>query len=145
MPQVGEPEPSWDDGAAQSAAAVEHRHRVEREREIACYLLMVGLPPHCASTCPGAKQHIVCAAPALRCPSAAQLHAVPHDDRGCGTCPQAVYDASPLVRAEVAVGLARLAQSHSVLFQVRHAYKTVTTCSKCSCIAAACSRGCSAA
>ena len=31
---------------------------------------------------------------------------------------QAVYDASPLVRAEVAVGLARLAESHSVLFQV---------------------------
>ena len=32
---------------------------------------------------------------------------------------QAVYDASPVVRAEVAVGLARLADSHSVLFQVR--------------------------
>ena len=31
---------------------------------------------------------------------------------------QAVYDASPLVRAEVAVGLARLAEAHSVLFQV---------------------------
>jgi hypothetical protein len=32
---------------------------------------------------------------------------------------QAVYDASPLVRAEVAVGLARLAEAHSVLFQVQ--------------------------
>ena len=31
---------------------------------------------------------------------------------------QAVYDASPVVRAEVAVGIARLADSHSVLFQV---------------------------
>ena len=31
---------------------------------------------------------------------------------------QAVYDASPVVRAEVAVGLARLAVSHSLLFQV---------------------------
>ncbi len=31
---------------------------------------------------------------------------------------QAVYDASPLVRAEVAVGLARLAEAHAVLFQV---------------------------
>ncbi|CAK0786809.1 hypothetical protein CVIRNUC_010023 [Coccomyxa viridis] len=30
---------------------------------------------------------------------------------------QAVYDASPVVRAEVAVGLARLAVSHSLLFQ----------------------------
>ena len=47
IPQVGEPEPSWDDGAAQSAAAVEHRHRVEREREIACYLLMVPPPAAC--------------------------------------------------------------------------------------------------
>lgn len=47
IPQVGEPEPSWDDGAAQSAAAVEHRHRVKREREIACYLLMVPPPAAC--------------------------------------------------------------------------------------------------
>ena len=54
IPQVGEPEPSWDDGAAQSAAAVEHRHRVEREREIACYLLMVPLP--------AARQHTPCRA-----------------------------------------------------------------------------------
>lgn len=38
----------------------------------------------------------------------------------CPVCvAQAVYDASPVVRAEVAVGLARLADSHSVLFQVR--------------------------
>ncbi|EIE23195.1 ARM repeat-containing protein [Coccomyxa subellipsoidea C-169] len=53
-----------------SASVPEHRQRVEREREIACYLLL------------------------------------------------AVYDASPLVRAEVAVGLARLAEAHAVLFQV---------------------------
>ncbi len=38
---------------------------------------------------------------------------------------QAVYDASPLVRAEVAVGLARLAESHSVLFQVHILYLPV--------------------
>lgn len=41
-PQVGGPEVSWDDGAAAaSAAGSEHRLRVEREREIACYLLEV--------------------------------------------------------------------------------------------------------
>ena len=36
----------------------------------------------------------------------------------CHNMLQAVYDASPVVRAEVAVGLARLAVSHSLLFQV---------------------------
>ena len=36
----------------------------------------------------------------------------------CHNVLQAVYDASPVVRAEVAVGLARLAVSHSLLFQV---------------------------
>ncbi|CAL5222212.1 g4544 [Coccomyxa viridis] len=64
--QIGKPEIEWNSGNPGSA---DERARVEKEREIACYLL------------------------------------------------QAVYDASPLVRAEVAVGLARLAESHSVLFQ----------------------------
>ncbi|CAL8465312.1 g4847 [Coccomyxa elongata] len=67
--QVGEIDMMWDSDGGNGSSVPEHRSRLEREREIACYLLM------------------------------------------------AVYDASPLVRAEVAVGLARLAEAHSVLFQ----------------------------
>lgn len=39
--QVGEIDMMWDSDGGNGASVPEHRSRVEREREIACYLLMV--------------------------------------------------------------------------------------------------------
>lgn len=45
--QVGEPEIVWANGGQNTAPGTEQRERVEREREIACYLIMVGPSINC--------------------------------------------------------------------------------------------------
>ena len=42
--QVGKPEIAWNSGGGGVPVGAEERARVEREREIACYLLQVPIP-----------------------------------------------------------------------------------------------------